>query len=81
MVDLARADGAARSAGQPFQAVPRAAYYESARQYIEEMESYTTAIRDIYRAADEAGIEIPQHLPETPIPAKRHTGDAQQRLD
>jgi hypothetical protein len=67
-------------AGEPFTTVPRPEYYSSARQYVDEMQTYLAAAREIYRAADDAGVALPQRGQSEPTTAaqRRDALDAQQ---
>jgi hypothetical protein len=81
VVGLARPDDAVLDPGKAFTTVPKAGYYANPRQYVDDLQNYITAIRDIYSVADTSRIEIPQRRPDEPVSARRHLDDAQERLD
>jgi hypothetical protein len=78
---LSRAPWGDVKPGEPFTTVPRPQYYSNASQYVEDMETYLAVSREVYRAADEAGIALPQQQGAQPVSAAQRRDAVQAQQD
>jgi hypothetical protein len=81
LVSLSRPRQAAVFPGRPFSGAPQPQNYRNAEQYADDLQSYLTSIRDVYREADRSGVMLTDpHTGQTYSP-RVHVDAAQADLD
>lgn len=81
IVRLARPDDAAVFPGRPFSAAPQPQHYRNAEQYVQDLRSYITSVRDVYREAERRGVMLTDPQTSERYSPRVHVDAAQQDLD